>query len=154
MTKKLGAVSPGAEVHGALVRVLRWTSRRANRQRLYGKAAELSPNQVWLLDAMTGAARVRLSDLAAWQGVDKSTITVQVRKLEERGLLQRSADAADRRAALLVLTARGRSLQKRRVETGTALIDALLLQWPIEEREAFATYFHRFADQLDDLNAS
>jgi len=42
MTKKLGAESPGAEVHGALVRVLRWTSRRANRQRLYGKAAELS----------------------------------------------------------------------------------------------------------------
>ncbi|HZA04588.1 MAG TPA: hypothetical protein VE617_08485 [Propionibacteriaceae bacterium] len=31
-----------------------------------------------------------------------------------------------------------------------ALIDALLQEWPAEEREAFAVYFVRFAGQLDD----
>jgi DNA-binding MarR family transcriptional regulator len=138
-------------VQEALARVLRWTSRRANRQRLYGAAAqELSQNEVWLLDAVAGTGRVRLSDLVAWQGVDKSTMTPQVRRLEERGLLQRSADSADRRAVLLTITPRGRALQKRRARAGAALIDALLQEWPAEEREAFAVYFARFAGQLDD----
>ena len=63
----------------------------ANRQLLYGAAAQkLSQNEVSLLDAVAGPGQVRLSDLVAWQGVDKSTVTPQVRKLEERGLLQRS----------------------------------------------------------------
>ena len=116
----------GSQVRESLDRVLRWTSRRANRLRLYGRAAELSQNEVWLLDAVDSAGQLRLSDLATWQGVDKSTITPQVRKLEGRGLLQRSSDATDRRAVRLVLTPRGRALQKRRAESGAALIDALL----------------------------
>ena len=138
-------------MQAALARVLRWTSRRGNRQRLYGSAAqELSQNEVWLLDAVASTGRSRLSDLVAWQGVDKSTITPQVRKLEERGLLRRSADSADRRAVLLTITPRGRALQKRRAQAGAALIDTVLREWPAEEREAFAVYFARFADQLDD----
>ena len=144
-------VTQGAVLQAALARVLRWTSRRANRQLLYGAAAqELSQNEVWLLDAVASAGQVRLSDLVAWQGVDKSTITPQVRKLEERGLLQRSADSADRRAVLLTVTPRGRALQKRRAQAGAALIDTLLQEWPIEERKAFAEYFTRFAAQLDN----
>ena len=118
---------------------------------MYGAAAQqLSQNEIWLLDAVAGTGQVRLSDLVAWQGVDKSTITPQVRKLEERGLLQRRADSADRRAVLLTVTPRGRALQKRRAQAGAALIDTLLQEWPAEERNAFAVYFTRFADQLDN----
>ena len=147
--------TPGVTVQAALARVLRWTSRRANRQRLYGAAAqELSQNEVSLLDAVASTGRVRLTDLAAWQGVDKSTITPQVRKLEERGLVVRSDDSADRRAVLLTITPRGRALQRRRAQAGAALINKLLQEWPAEEREAFAVYFTRFADQLDDNNRS
>ena len=147
--------TPGVTVQAALARVLRWTSRRANRQRLYGAAAqELSQNEVSLLDAVASTGRVRLTDLAAWQGVDKSTITPQVRKLEERGLVVRSDDSADRRAVLLTITPRGRALQRRRARAGAALINKLLQEWPAEEREAFAVYFTRFADQLDDNNRS
>jgi len=73
-----------------------------------------------------------------------------VRKLEERGLLQRRADSADRMAVLLTVTPRGRALQKRRAQAGAALIDTLLQTWPAEERNAFAVYFTRFADQLDN----
>jgi len=155
MTSKNSTASPtaGAVVHEALSRVLRWTSRRANRQRLYGTAAELSQNEVWLLDAVADAGRVRLSDLATWQGVDKSTITPQVRKLEERGLLSRRADATDRRAALLVLTPRGRAVQKRRAEAGAALIDTVLQKWSVEQRKAFVVAFALFARDLDDLDS-
>ena len=75
-----------------------------------------------------------------------------MRKLEERGLLQRSADTADRRAVLLTITPKGRALQKRRAQAGAALIDTLLQEWPAEERNAFAVYFTRFVDQLDNHN--
>jgi DNA-binding MarR family transcriptional regulator len=140
----------GSHIRESLDRVLRWTSRPTNRLRLYGSAAELSQNEVWLLDAVDSAGQLRLSDLATWQGVDKSTITPQVRKLEQRGLLQRSADSSDRRAARLVLTPQGRALQKRRADAGTALVDAVLQDWPVEDRIAFARLFSRFLDQLDD----
>ena len=151
MQREPQMVTQGAVAQRALARVLRWTSRRANRELLYGVAAQqLSQNEIWLLDAVAGTGQVRLSDLVAWQGVDKSTITPQVRKLEERGLLQRRADSADRRAVLLTVTPRGRALQKRRAQAGAALIDTLLQEWPAEERKAFAVYFTRFADQLDN----
>lgn len=60
----------GSQVRESLDRALRWTSRRANRLRLYGRAAELSQKEVWLLDAVDSAGQLRLSDLATWQGVD------------------------------------------------------------------------------------
>jgi DNA-binding MarR family transcriptional regulator len=142
-----GDTGSAAQIQQALAKVLRWTSRRDNRERLYG-SAELSQNDVWLLDAVQSAGEIRLSDLAAWQGVDKSTITPQVRRLEDRGLVRRSPDAGDRRAVLLVVTPQGRRLQQRRAEAGADLIEVLLQAWPAEERSAFATYFDRFADHL------
>lgn len=144
------APTPGALVQTALTRVLRWSARRDNRRLLFGQAAEeLSQNDVWLLDAVETNGPVRLSDLASWQGVDKSTITPQVRRLEERGLLERRPGASDRRVTLLGITRHGRSVQQRRARTGAALIDALLREWSAADRTAFATLFARFADQLD-----
>jgi DNA-binding MarR family transcriptional regulator len=144
------ALTPGALVHIALTRVLRWSARRENRRLLFGQAGEgLSQNDVWLLDAVDSNGPVRLSDLASWQGVDKSTITPQVRRLEARGLLERRSGASDRRVVLLGITRHGRSVQQRRATAGAALIDTLLHAWPAEDRTAFATLFARFADQLD-----
>jgi DNA-binding MarR family transcriptional regulator len=137
-------------VQAALTRVLRWSARRENRRLLFGQVGEeLSPNDVWLLDAVETNGPVRLSDLASWQGVDKSTITPQVRRLEERGLVERRPGGSDRRVALLGITRQGRSVQQRRAAAGAALIDRLLREWPAEDRTAFATLFARFADQLD-----
>jgi len=149
--QELGAaLTPGAHVHLALTRALRWSARRENRRLLFGPAGEeLSQNDVWLLDAVESNGPVKLSDLASWQGVDKSTITPQVRRLEERGLLERRSGASDRRVVLLGITRHGRSVQQRRATAGAALIDTLLGAWPAEDRAAFATLFGRFADQLD-----
>ena len=142
--------SPGVLVQTVLTRVLRWSTRRANRRLLFGRdAEELSQNDVWLLDAVEANGPVRLSDLAFWQGVDKSTITPQVRRLETRGLVERKSSADDRRAALLALTTKGQSVQQRRAATGAALIDKLLQTWPPHDRTEFARLFRLFADQLE-----
>jgi len=144
------AEASGVVLQRALARVLRWSARRESRRLLYGEAAqELSQNDVWLLDAVDSNGPVRLSDLAASKGVDKSTITPQVRRLEEQGLLERRTGMADRRVALLAITRRGRLLQQRRAAAGAALVGSLLRDWRQEDQQAFAQLFTRFAEQLD-----
>jgi DNA-binding MarR family transcriptional regulator len=51
---------------------------------------------------------VRIGDLAEREGVSAATATRVVALLEERGLVQRSADAADRRSWRVSLTDQGR----------------------------------------------
>ena len=80
--------------------------------------------------------------------MDKSTITPQVRRLEERGLIKRSADPDDRRAALLTVTARGRRTCERIDATAVAFISEGLRDWPEDDRQLFASLFTRFANDL------
>ena len=51
--------------------------------------------------------------LAASIGVDRNTIGIVVERLEQRGLLTREVDPADRRARVLRLTPEGAALRRR-----------------------------------------
>jgi DNA-binding MarR family transcriptional regulator len=87
---------------------------------------------------------VRMGDLAAWQGVDKSTVTIQLRRLVDRGLVDREVDPDDRRAVLVRASARGRELQASVTETGARVLAGLLADWPAADRRRFAGLFRRF----------
>jgi len=138
-------------VHEAVTRVVRWASRPDVRAALLGQAGrELSGNDVHLLRTVAARGPVRASDLAAWQGVDKSTISTQVRRLEERDLVVRRPDPADRRAVLFSATPRGRRLRRRMDAAGAALFAELLRGWTEADRQAFGTLLDRFSRQLDD----
>jgi DNA-binding MarR family transcriptional regulator len=54
--------------------------------------------------------RVRMSELADYLGLDKSTISGLVDRAEKRGLLQRAPNPADGRATDVFLTAEGLQL--------------------------------------------
>jgi DNA-binding MarR family transcriptional regulator len=54
--------------------------------------------------------RVKMSELANYLGLDKSTISGLVDRAEQRGLLRRAPNPADRRAIDVFLTAEGRQL--------------------------------------------
>lgn len=141
---------PEALVHSALTGVLRWASRPDVQRRLLGPAgADLSPTDTWLLSAIDERGPVRSSDLASWQGVDKSTITPQVRRLETRGLITRQPDAQDRRAALLTITPAGRDIRRRMAAAGSSVIDQLLQDWSQADRATFAALITRFTEQLE-----
>lgn len=145
------APTEGVRVDAVLSRVMDWSSRPDNRRRIFGPAGDLSANDLRLLNAVQADGPMRLSDLAARQGVDKSTITVQVRRLEQRGLLERRTSEVDRRASLLAVSAHGRVLQRQRAATGAAAIDTLLADWTEDERRTFAALFTRFAQQLESV---
>lgn len=59
-----------------------------------------------------GVARSQL-EIAQMVGLDKTTLVTTIDDLERRGLVQRTADPADRRARLLAITASGRELFER-----------------------------------------
>lgn len=140
------------EVHEAFTRLMRWAYRGDVRRTLVGAAADsLSVNDITLLRAITTHGPVRISDLAAWQGVDKSTVTPQVRRLEERGLVSRQGDPADRRATLLTLTDPGRQTLRNMDEAGRRLFGQALDSWPDADRRTLAALMQRLAAELDDV---
>jgi DNA-binding MarR family transcriptional regulator len=143
--------SPGVRVQAAVSQVLRWASRSDVRRELWGAAGRtLSPTDMWLMDAIVANGPIRATDLAEWQGVDKSTITPQVRRLEERGLVARRPDPVDRRAALLTATPRGRQLRRTLSANSAALFDEVLQDWPQADRQTLGVLLERLARSLTD----
>src|SRR5690349_20021793 len=137
-----------ARVHQATVRLTWWTSRADVRRRLLGAVGELSANDAWLVRAIVAAGSVRVSDGARMQGVDKSTISPQLQRLERRGLLERAPDPSDRRAVLLHATDEGRRWQQQFEAAGAEVFAGVLRQWAPDDVATLATLLGRFADQL------
>ena len=114
-----------ARLRMAIVRL----SRRLRRHQLAG----LTATQVSALSTIDQSGPLRLSDLAAVEGVAPSTLTRLVAALEERDYVQRAAVAGDARASEVAITARGREVLDRiRQESTTALAGSLALLDPGE----------------------
>jgi DNA-binding MarR family transcriptional regulator len=102
-------------------------SRRLRRHQLAG----LTPTQLAALYTVEQAGPLRLSDLAAAEGIAPSTLTRLVAVLEERGYVRRDAVAEDARASKLSVTEAGREvLEHIRQESTTALAGSLALLSP------------------------
>jgi DNA-binding MarR family transcriptional regulator len=105
---------------------LRMTLARLSRRvRQHGPHA-LTSSQASTLASVEALGPVRLSDLAAHEGVTAPTQSRLVASLESQGLLRRTSDRLDRRATLLVITAQGRrQLEELRSERSAFLVERL-----------------------------
>jgi DNA-binding MarR family transcriptional regulator len=106
---------------------------------------ELDRSGSWLLARLAAEGPMRLSDLAALQGVDVSTASRQVKTLLERGLVERDGHPTDGRSALLGLTGAGLQVQRRLRRERRAVIAAALESWTPADRDRFAALLERFA---------
>ena len=89
----------------AVPMLVRWFTRSdVKRAMLADAEPALSWTDAWLLGRITDTGPVRLSQLADWQEVDRSTMTTEVRRLENLGLVDRGADPRDGRAVLVSAT--------------------------------------------------
>src|SRR5580700_550050 len=77
-----------------------------------GAEHDLSLTQIRVL-AILRDRRVKMSELADYLGLDKSTITGLVDRAEKRGLLARTPNSMDGRAVDVMLSADGRELAER-----------------------------------------
>jgi DNA-binding MarR family transcriptional regulator len=137
-----------AQVRQAAARLTWWTSRGDVRRRLLGAAGELSANDAWLLGSIAAAGTMRVSEVARMQGVDKSTISPQLRRLEQRGLLTRTTDPSDGRVVLVTATDEGRRWCEELDAAGAAVFADALRDWPKDDVAVLATLLTRLADHL------
>jgi DNA-binding MarR family transcriptional regulator len=140
-----------AALESSVAAIVRWSTRADVRRTLFSDEAEgLSTTDAWLLARVVEAGPVRLSDLADWQRVDKSTITAQVHRLERRGLVRRTIDPADGRAFLLTRTRRGQALHDHVRSTARALLAGLIEDWPEADQRQLAGLMSALVARMEE----
>jgi len=120
---------------------------RRMRQRMPGE--ELDFAAIMLMKTLLQRGPLRLSVLAGVLDVDASTVSRQVRHLEDRGLLERTSDPDDGRASRIALSAEGRTRLEAGARRRRAFVSTLMETWPAEEREHLRLLLSRLLDELD-----
>jgi DNA-binding MarR family transcriptional regulator len=112
LASETGRTDPGSEAWS----LLHWAM-ISNKHRLMamGREFDLSPQQMIALRILGGGGSP-MGELAGYLGCDSSNVTGITDRLEERGLVRRTAAETDRRVKLLVLTPKGEKLRARITE--------------------------------------
>ena len=118
-------------------------SRRAVGEALYRlaeaanrRSRDLSLTSVSTLHTLDLTGPRRITHLSVIEGVTQPSMTVLVSKLERLGLVERRADPADKRVALIALTASGSDYLQARRRAAADWFERLIDRLPVEEAEA------------------
>lgn len=104
----------GADLLAVVARINRLATQRARMPLGYAQAR--------LLSTIEDRGAARISDLAALDHCSQPTMTTQVRRLEDAGLVSRTVDPDDGRAVLIRITPKGvDTLRQVRVDRGAAI---------------------------------
>lgn len=79
---------------------------------------------------------------------DKSTTTVLVRKLENKGLVETFSNKKDARSKLIKLTAKGMEYNKITSELSTELIQTFYKGFSAEEKSQLLNYLQRISENF------
>jgi DNA-binding MarR family transcriptional regulator len=120
----------GAELLSVVARLNRFATQRTK--------LPLPWAQARLLSTIEDRGAARISDLACLDHCSQPTMTTQVRRLEDAGLVSRTEDPLDGRAVLIRITKKGRQvLTEARIDRA-AVIDPRLEKLTAEDRETLA----------------
>ena len=110
---------------------------------------DLSPVAYSMLLALNDSGPRRASDLVDLFSIDKGAVSRQVGSLLELGLIERSPDPEDRRAAILAITLEG----SRRLATVAALrrreVSERLAGWSEDDLRGFVSLLGRYNIALE-----
>ncbi|WP_239117304.1 MarR family winged helix-turn-helix transcriptional regulator [Planotetraspora phitsanulokensis] len=95
----------------------------------------VTAQQYSVLGSLEGAPR-RMSELAEEHGVQLPTMTVQINRLEDAGLVARGTDASDARVRTVELTSEGRSRLHAVRHARIAYLTRQLDRLTVDERRA------------------
>jgi DNA-binding MarR family transcriptional regulator len=113
----------------AMVTALFATNAALDRARRQKKGA----STLSLLQVVAATPGIRPSEIASAQDVHPSQVTRQVRDLESLGLLQVTADTADKRSCRVTLTTAGSGELQSLTEEGLDRFAAFVADWEPEE---------------------
>ena len=96
-------------------------------------ADDLTPRQFAVLETLAALSKANQSELGTRTGIDRSTMTDILLRLQRRGYVKRRRHARDRRVYVAELTAAGAELLRRSQE-GVVLANQQLLA-PLKQRQ-------------------
>jgi DNA-binding MarR family transcriptional regulator len=132
----------GADLLVVVARLNRFASQRARMPLPFAQGR--------LLSTIEDQGAARISDLAALDHCSQPTMTTQVRRLEDAGLVSRTVDPDDARAVLIRITPKGvQTLRRVRADRGAA-IEPYLAQLDAEDRQTLANAVRVLHRLLDD----
>jgi DNA-binding MarR family transcriptional regulator len=124
-------------------------------ERITGLAgARIDPPGRLLLRRIGEEGQVRLGELAGLLGLDPSTVSRKVQQLEQAGLIARTSDRRDKRAAVLSVTTEGKRLLRRFDTARRKLLGEVLANWSVADRLALASLLRRLASDFARHNRS
>ena len=88
------------------------------------------------------------TDVAHRLGIDPSTVSRQLRPLEEHELVSRNVDEVDRRVTRLTVTAAGRRVLEQVERTTIEALAGALENWSTDDRELLGQLITRLNDDL------
>jgi len=124
---------------------LRHTIVRAARRLRQEAGGELSPALTAALSTVERHGPLTPSELALRERIQRPTATRVLARLEQEGLIERTADLYDRRSSLIAVTGKGRALLAELRTRKTAFLAARLERLAPEERATL----ERAADILE-----
>lgn len=98
------------------------------------KTSELTPPQFWALHTIRDAGRIKMSPLAELLGLSMGAASTLVDRLVGRGLVEREADAHDRRAVYVKLTDKGQGVLQDAASAKRELSEQVFAQLDPEAR--------------------
>jgi len=107
---------------------------------------DLTPLQYVVLATLRRTGPVDQAALGGQAALDRTTVGVVVRKLEERGLIRRGVSARDRRSKPISITADGEALVRRAGPHVEAAQARMLAPLDTDERARFVELLRKMAD--------
>lgn len=98
-------------------------------------SGDVTPSQMSALSTLMQQGELTLGELAAIERVAPPSMTRIAGRLEERGLIERRPDRADRRVARVAISPAGRDLLRLTRERGDAFLTARLASLTVDERD-------------------
>ncbi|MDY7114762.1 MarR family transcriptional regulator [Halomonas sp. SSL-5] len=116
------------------------------------EAYNLTQLQYIILCALEEHGSIDQITLGGHTALDRNTVAVVVRKLEERGLVTRSRNPEDRRSMLVTLTDDGRQLRHAADPAVAEVQEEILAPLDEAEREQLCQLLQRIADENNHLS--
>jgi DNA-binding MarR family transcriptional regulator len=96
---------------------------------------------------------MRVSELAAQLGLDQSTVSRQLKPLDAAGLISRTAEATDRRVAIVTLSNKGKAAYNAVRQRWLDDLAWYMRSWSDADRENLGELAARFSDEVDEGRA-
>jgi DNA-binding MarR family transcriptional regulator len=113
----------------------------------------LTPQQIRVVGLLALNGPMRSSDLAVSLGVARATVTGLLDRLEQAGLIARTADPDDGRSRLAEATARGRKALSQLLSTMAPEPDTIVRLLTLEELDCLVTGFKAMLRAISALEA-